>query len=185
MLDLNDVALFVEVVRAGSFAATARRLGLPANTISRRLEEFERRIGQRLIQRSTRRMAPTSAGQALFAKCAQPVESLIQSARDLVEGTHEPRGKVRVLRALSLAHLLKPSVYRRARSQSLQLSAQELLDRLTVKSARAASSSRRPPAHPRLHGMPFGSPARTWRRRYPAKSLEKSNESMNDAIELT
>jgi hypothetical protein len=33
--------------------------------------------------------------------------------------------------------------------------------------------------------MPFGSPARTWRRRYPAKSLEKSNESMNDAIELT
>jgi LysR family transcriptional regulator AphB len=96
MLDLNDVALFVEVVRAGSFAAAARRLGLPANTISRRLQEFERRIGQRLLQRSTRRMAPTSAGQALFAKCAQQVESLAQSVRALTEGAHEPRGKVRV-----------------------------------------------------------------------------------------
>jgi LysR family transcriptional regulator AphB len=96
MLNLNDLALFVEVVRAGSFAATARRLGLPANTISRRLQEFERRVGQRLIQRSTRRMAPTSAGHALFAKCAQQVESLTQSARELTEGAHEPRGKVRV-----------------------------------------------------------------------------------------
>ena len=96
MLDLNDVALFVEVVRAGSFAATARRLGLPANTISRRFQEFERRVGQRLLQRSTRRMAPTSAGQALFAKCAQQVESLAQLARELTEGAHEPRGKIRV-----------------------------------------------------------------------------------------
>jgi len=96
MLDLNDIALFVEVVRAGSFAATARRLALPANTISRRLQEFERRVGQRLLQRSTRRMAPTSAGQALFAKCAQQVESLAQAARELTEGAREPRGKVRV-----------------------------------------------------------------------------------------
>jgi LysR family transcriptional regulator AphB len=96
MLDLNDVALFVEVVRAGSFAATARRLGLPANTISRRLQELERRVGQRLLQRSTRKMAPTSVGQALFAKCAEPVESLVQSTRELSEGAHEARGKVRV-----------------------------------------------------------------------------------------
>jgi LysR family transcriptional regulator AphB len=96
MLDLNDVALFVEIVRAGSFAAAARRLGLPANTISRRVQEFERRVGQRLLQRTTRRMAPTSAGQALFAKCAQQVESLTQSTRELTEGAREPRGKVRV-----------------------------------------------------------------------------------------
>jgi LysR family transcriptional regulator AphB len=41
-------------------------------------------------------VAPTSAGQALFAKCAQPVESLVQSARELTEGAREPRGKVRV-----------------------------------------------------------------------------------------
>jgi LysR family transcriptional regulator AphB len=41
-------------------------------------------------------MAPTSAGQALFAKCAQQVESLTQSTRELTEGAREPRGKVRV-----------------------------------------------------------------------------------------
>jgi molybdate transport repressor ModE-like protein len=52
MLDLNDVALFVQVVRAGSFAAAARRLGMPANSASRRIQQLEQQLGLRLLQRS-------------------------------------------------------------------------------------------------------------------------------------
>lgn len=37
MLDLNDIGLFVQVVRFGSFAEAGRRLGIPANTVSRRI----------------------------------------------------------------------------------------------------------------------------------------------------
>jgi len=48
MLDLNDIALFVQVVRAGSFAAAARRLGMPANTASRRIQQLEQQLGLRL-----------------------------------------------------------------------------------------------------------------------------------------
>ncbi|RZI97928.1 MAG: LysR family transcriptional regulator, partial [Rubrivivax sp.] len=45
MLDLNDVGLFVQVVRSGSFAEAARRLGLPPNTVSRRIQQLEAQLG--------------------------------------------------------------------------------------------------------------------------------------------
>jgi len=96
MLDLNDVALFVHVVHAGSFAAAARRLGMPANTASRRVQQLEERLGVRLMQRSTRRLTLTDAGQVFFARCAEQVEALEQSARDLSEVTERPSGRVRV-----------------------------------------------------------------------------------------
>jgi DNA-binding transcriptional LysR family regulator len=96
MMDLNDVALFVQVVRAGSFAEAARRLGMPPNTASRRVQELERHLGVRLMQRSTRRLVLTEAGQSFFRQCADQVEALAESARELVDGNQEPSGKVRI-----------------------------------------------------------------------------------------
>ena len=65
MVDLNDIALFVHVVRTGSFAAASRRLGMPSNTISRRIQAFEQYLGVRLFQRSTRRLTLTAAAPAV------------------------------------------------------------------------------------------------------------------------
>ncbi|MCX4163003.1 MULTISPECIES: LysR family transcriptional regulator [Paraburkholderia] len=96
MVDLNDIALFVQVVRAGSFAEAARRVGIPANTASRRVQELERDLGIRLLQRSTRRLTLTDAGQTFFTQCVDQIEALTQSALDLAEGSEVPRGKVRV-----------------------------------------------------------------------------------------
>src|SRR5260221_5419874 len=96
MLDLNDVALFVQVVRAGSFAAAARRLGIPANTASRRIQQLEQQVGLRLMQRSTRKLTLTDAGATFYARCADQVEALAEAAQELSEGTQEPTGRVRV-----------------------------------------------------------------------------------------
>jgi len=96
MLDLNDVALFVQVVRAGSFAAAARRLGMPANTASRRIQQLEQQLGLRLMQRSTRKLTLTDAGATFYARCADQVESLAEAAEELSEGSQVPSGKVRV-----------------------------------------------------------------------------------------
>ena len=96
MLDLNDIALFVQVVRAGSFAAAARRLGIPANTASRRIQQLERQLGLRLMQRSTRRLTLTDAGSNFYARCADQVEALAEAAQELGEGSQVPSGKVRV-----------------------------------------------------------------------------------------
>lgn len=96
MLDLNDVALFVQVVRAGTFAEAARRLGMPPNTASRRVQALERHLGVRLMQRSTRKLTLTDAGRTFYGGCAGQVEALAQSAQELADGSQLPKGTVRV-----------------------------------------------------------------------------------------
>ena len=96
MIDLNDIALFVQVVRSGSFAEAARRLGVPANTVSRRVQLLEAQLGMRLLQRSTRKLTLTSSGQIFHERCAGAVEGLDEAARELMSGIQEPGGLIRV-----------------------------------------------------------------------------------------
>ncbi|WPH14052.1 LysR family transcriptional regulator [Variovorax paradoxus] len=96
MLDLNDIAVFVQVVRHGSFAGAARRLGLPPNTVSRRIQQLEAQLGTRLMQRSTRRLTLTSAGQAFHERCAGAVDGLVEAGQALITGSQQPSGLVRV-----------------------------------------------------------------------------------------
>lgn len=96
MTDLNDVALFVHVVRAGSFAAAGRRLGIPPNTASRRIKQLEQELGLRLMQRSTRRLSLTEAGETFYARCADQIEALAQAADELSDKGRQPSGRVRV-----------------------------------------------------------------------------------------
>jgi DNA-binding transcriptional LysR family regulator len=99
VLDLNDVALFVQIVRSGSFAAAARRLGVPANTLSRRVQRLESGLSTRLLQRSTRKLALTGPGQDFFDRCAGAVDGLGDAGQELMSGNREPVGLVRVAAA--------------------------------------------------------------------------------------
>jgi DNA-binding transcriptional LysR family regulator len=96
VLDLNEVAMFVQVVRCGSFAEAARRLGMPANTLSRRIQGLEARLGTRLMQRSTRKLTLTSAGQAFHERCAGAVDGLVDAGQALMTGSQTPSGLLRV-----------------------------------------------------------------------------------------
>lgn len=96
MLDLNDIGLFVQVVRFGSFAEAGRRLGIPANTVSRRIQELEQQLGARLMQRSTRKLKLTDAGHEFFGNSAAAVDGLQQAGEDLIAGARIPRGLIRV-----------------------------------------------------------------------------------------
>ncbi|MFW0753967.1 LysR family transcriptional regulator [Pseudomonas sp. H11T01] len=96
MLDLNDIAMFVQVVRSGSFAEAARRLGLPPNTVSRRVQQLEAHLGTRLLQRSTRKLTLTSAGQSFHERCTGAVDGLLEAGQELMTGSSEPSGLVRV-----------------------------------------------------------------------------------------
>lgn len=96
MLDLNDIAMFVQVVRHGSFAGAARQLGLPPNTLSRRIQQLEAQLGTRLMQRSTRKLTLTSAGQAFHERCAGAVDGLVEAGQALITGSQQPSGLVRV-----------------------------------------------------------------------------------------
>jgi len=96
MVDLNDVRMFVQVVRARSFAEAARRLGVPPNTLSRRIRELESGLDTRLMQRSTRKLTLTAAGQAFFDRCAPAVDGVLEAGKDLVNGSDTQSGPVRV-----------------------------------------------------------------------------------------
>ena len=96
MLDLNDVALFVRVVRSGSFAEAARQSGQPPNTVSRRIQQLEGQLGTRLLQRSTRKLTLTQAGQAFYERCESPVDGLLDAGNALLRGGDVPAGLVRV-----------------------------------------------------------------------------------------
>lgn len=79
MLDLNQTRVFVEVVRAGGFAAAARRLGLPKSTVSARIQALEARLGAQLLKRSTRQLSLTSEGSAYFESVAGAVDALVDA----------------------------------------------------------------------------------------------------------
>ena len=67
--DLNDMLYFAEVVSQGGFAAAARVLGLPKSRISRRVAKLEADLGVRLLQRTTRRLSLTGAGELYYRHC--------------------------------------------------------------------------------------------------------------------
>src|SRR5213592_2960579 len=70
----NDLLLFARVVEAGSFSRAAERVRLPKSTVSRRIAELERRLGERLLLRSTRKLADEVDGAMALAlhRQAQP-----------------------------------------------------------------------------------------------------------------
>lgn len=95
-MDLNEVRMFVQVVRAGSFAEAARRLGVPPNTLSRRIRQLESGLDTRLMQRSTRKLTLTTAGNAFFERCAPAVDGVLDAAKALAGSSHTAAGTVRI-----------------------------------------------------------------------------------------
>jgi len=92
IVSLADYQLFVAIVEAGSITSAARALGVSRPTLSRRLSALEERLGLALLHRSTRRIAPTAAGQKLFERMrplladVARVEALVAEERDEVTG---------------------------------------------------------------------------------------------------
>ena len=64
--DLNDTLVFVKVVEQGSFVAAAKALRLPKTTVSRKVQDLETRLGAQLLQRTTRKLGLTEAGNVYF-----------------------------------------------------------------------------------------------------------------------
>ncbi len=104
-IDLNQIVVFVRVIQAGSLSEAARRLNLPKSTVSRKISDLENRIGERLIQRTTRKLSLTEAGRVLFERVS-PAMSDIEDAESAVAGMREtPRGVLRVAAPMSFSPL--------------------------------------------------------------------------------
>ncbi|MEZ8106926.1 LysR substrate-binding domain-containing protein [Vibrio clamense] len=92
-MDLNSLKIFTEVVDHGSFSAASKSLTMPVSTVSRKISEFEESLGQRLMERSTRNLRLTEAGETLYQYALRSVEEMeagvlaLQESQDQIEGT--------------------------------------------------------------------------------------------------
>ena len=93
---LHDMALFVEVARTGNFSRASTKLGVPGATLSRRIAAMERQFGVRLLDRTTRKVALSDAGQRYFERCAHLVDEARLAQEALSETVNRPVGHVRV-----------------------------------------------------------------------------------------
>lgn len=103
-MDLNEVSTFVKVVEAGGFTAAAEELELPKSTISRRIARLEERLGVRLLERTTRKMRLTEAGQAYFDQVAVAVATLHSASSAAEEQQDVPRGLLKLTAPVDLGH---------------------------------------------------------------------------------
>ncbi len=95
-MDLDSVALFVEVVKAGSFSAAARHTHTPVATVSRRISELEKSLNIRLLERSSRHLRMTDAGSVLYEYAARGVEELHAGLLALENSQQELAGTLRL-----------------------------------------------------------------------------------------
>ena len=102
----NDLLIFARVAEAGSFSRAAERLGLPKSTVSRRIALLEEQLGERLMLRTTRRLALTDFGERLLEHARQ-VAVEVDAARALAEHRQaRPSGRLRVSMPSDFANLL-------------------------------------------------------------------------------
>ena len=101
--------LFARVVERRSFTQAANDIGLPRSTATQVIHQLERRLGVRLLQRTTRVVRPTLDGEAYYRRCLAILED-IEDAEGAFSGT-KPKGMLRIEVQGTLArHFLMPNL---------------------------------------------------------------------------
>lgn len=103
MQDLNDMVLFAEVAEQGGFAAAGRALAMPKSRLSRRIARLEEQMGVQLMQRSTRSLSLTPAGELFLRHCTEMREAAQSAFEAIAAQQTEPRGTVRLSCPVTLA----------------------------------------------------------------------------------
>jgi len=103
--DLNELRTFQRIAARGSLSAAARDLGVGPAVVSKRLTALERRAGQRLVHRTTRRLSLTEEGLALREHVEQVLEALDAAEARLAGGHEAPQGLLRVAAPISFGRI--------------------------------------------------------------------------------
>jgi DNA-binding transcriptional LysR family regulator len=104
MEDLAYMVTFARVVKAGSFAGAAKRLGVTSSVASKHVAKLEKSLGVRLLNRSTRKLSLTEAGAAYYEHCARIVEEVENSKTAIAQLQAAPRGQLRVTAPVTFAN---------------------------------------------------------------------------------
>jgi len=108
--DLNSISVFIAVAEAKGFRAAGERLGVSASAVSQTLRKLEERLGVMLVQRTTRSVHLTEAGERLYASVKPALEDVRAAVAAVGELSAEPRGTLRLLVASGAEVFLRDAV---------------------------------------------------------------------------
>ncbi|MBX3040883.1 MAG: LysR family transcriptional regulator [Bdellovibrionaceae bacterium] len=109
-MDLNEIAIYLQVVQTGSFSKAAQQLNMPKSTVSHKVSSLEKRLGLTLIQRTTRKLNITPAGQAYYKRCLQGLEEIKAAEAEVVAAQGEPHGLFRITAPFELGGSVLPDI---------------------------------------------------------------------------
>jgi DNA-binding transcriptional LysR family regulator len=92
----SEMRVFTRIVETGSFSQAARRLHMTASAVGKMVGRIEARLGVRLIERSTRRLALTDAGQAYYDRCLQILQDMDDLDNSIAKGGIDISGTIRI-----------------------------------------------------------------------------------------
>ncbi|WMY75549.1 LysR family transcriptional regulator [Buttiauxella selenatireducens] len=108
---LRQLKVFVAVAHAGSFSRAGEQIGLSQSAVSHSVKELESEIGVKLLDRTTREVVLTEAGQQLAARLERLLEELTSTLLDTRSVGHQLSGTVRVAASQTIsAHLMPQSI---------------------------------------------------------------------------
>ena len=108
--NLGDLNAFVAVVRAKGFRGGARQSGVSASAVSEAVRRLEAQLGVRLLNRTTRSVVPTEAGQRLLERLG-PALTEVEAALDVVNGFRDrPAGTLKLNVPISASRLVLPAI---------------------------------------------------------------------------
>ncbi|MFP5475207.1 MAG: LysR family transcriptional regulator [Gammaproteobacteria bacterium] len=94
--DFAELKAFVAVVERQSFARAAEHLGLSPSALSQTIRQLEARIGARLLNRTTRSVAPTASGELLYKRIAPLFREMAAAVAEASEATGQMKGTLRI-----------------------------------------------------------------------------------------
>ena len=105
MLNLESVTAFVAIATSGSFTEAARQLALSKSVVSDRLQELERSLATKLVQRTTRRVSLTADGAAFFERARRLLREAELATSELAERRNTVAGSLRISAPVSFGYL--------------------------------------------------------------------------------
>ena len=96
MANIQEMRSFIGVVEAGTFVGAADAIGLSKQAVSRHVAELERRLGVRLLHRTTRRLSLTEEGETFFLRARELLSEMDRLEADVASGSAEPTGLLRI-----------------------------------------------------------------------------------------
>jgi DNA-binding transcriptional LysR family regulator len=107
----SDLRTFVRVLDRGSFSSAAKDLGITPSAVSKLVSRLEDRLGVRLLERSTRRLALTAEGERFLARARRIVADIEEAEAEVMQARGAPRGILRINSGTAFGlHQLAPAL---------------------------------------------------------------------------